>query len=129
MTKVQDKIKKTLREAYPFPDEINQLANCLRQDLWYGPYPSGEDFDGFSYPGFSKGVDTLKDWVEEHIPSEVWYDNDCEVVMESQPEEGYFEEGENGEEEWFEYSMEEIWHVDREEILAYLFTSELAAYL
>ena len=50
------------------PDNIRRLINSLKYDLYYGPYDEGyQDGDDFYYPGFSKGADLVRDWLDDNV--------------------------------------------------------------
>jgi hypothetical protein len=56
-----------VREA--MPDDIRQLINTLKYDLYFGPYEEGyQDGDEeYFYPGFSKGADIAREWLDDNI--------------------------------------------------------------
>ena len=55
------------REA--MPDDIRRLINTLKYDLYYGPYDEGyQDGDEeYYYPGFVKGADIARDWLDDNV--------------------------------------------------------------
>lgn len=103
---IQREIRRELHRRYEMPPRIAFLYNTLFYDLYHGPVPEGEDFDGRPYPGFTSGLDELSNWFNRNVPSEIWYDSDSGEVFEREPE-GYEDEG-----EWIEPFWESIYHVD-----------------
>ena len=55
------------REA--MPDDIRRLINTLKYDLYFGPYDEGyQDGDEeYYYPGFVKGADIARDWLDDNV--------------------------------------------------------------
>ena len=51
------------------PDDIRRLINTLKYDLYFGPYDEGyQDGDEeYYYPGFSKGADIARDWLDDNV--------------------------------------------------------------
>jgi hypothetical protein len=122
--KMSNKVK-TLICAYvrkEMPTEISRLASIARMDLLIGPYAATKDFeDGKPWPGFSIACDVISDWVNG-IPDTLWVDLDCEMVSNSEPE-GFYDGH-----EWIEPCTENVWCVERKQILGYVF-KELGEYL
>lgn len=102
---IEQEIKKALWKAYPPPKRVKWLIGAARYDLHYGPTQAGEDVDGHKYPGFTSALDEIRNWFDDKVPREVWYDNDSGEILESEPE-SYEEDGEVFEPDW-----QEIYHV------------------
>jgi len=78
-------VTRALWVAYPAPTRIRWLINTARYDLYYGPVPEGEDFDGEPYPGFTRALDELAAWFDAHVPAPLWYDQDSGEILEHEP--------------------------------------------
>ncbi len=103
------------------PDEIKHIADHARADLNFGPGHNGLDPDA-PFPGFETACNTIKAWLDDNAPSEVWVDLDCGSVATSAPE------GEEVGGEWQEPYTEETHYFDRPGILRATF-GELGEYL
>lgn len=103
---IEWQIQKALFDAYPPPRRIAWLASTATFDLHFGPYEQGDDIDGEIFPGFVNALDEIEDWLDDNVPSEVWWDRDSGEIFEREPE-GYEDEG-----EWIEPFWESIYHID-----------------
>lgn len=121
---MHDKAKELLKAHVrkDMPDEIKRAVDYARADLNFGPahaYPTLEDDPGFSFEGATTKIAA---WLDDHAPSEVWVDMDCEMVCDKAPE-GYYDG-----DEWIEPHTEDVHYFDRASIKRAVF-GELAEYL
>lgn len=120
---LETKLAAAFKPHYPIPENIRRLAALTAYSLYFGPLEPGypEDPD-FYYPGYCKALDTVKEWIEHNLPSEVWINLDCDYVSTSEPE-GYYDD-ETG--EYIEPYLENTYHLDNwRDIAKLLFNTEL----
>ncbi len=118
-TRAEKLIKDHVREH--MPDEIKHLAAHAYADLHFGPDHNGLDPDA-PFPGFESACNTIKAWLDDNAPHEVWVDLGCDDVSVNAPE------GEEIDGEWQEPYTEETFYFDRRGILRATF-GDLAEYL
>jgi hypothetical protein len=102
------------------PERIRRLINTATFDLYYGPIDENPDGDDFRYPGFSLAVDEIVKHLD--LPSVLYWEGDCEELLESCPE-GYTEE-ETG--EYVEPYLENTFELDAKTIKQAVLGKELA---
>lgn len=72
-----------IRDYYgALPAHIAQLVQQARRDLHHGPGSCGDT----DYPGFTKAVERIITWWNEHRCS-LWYDHDTGDVCAEEPDE------------------------------------------
>lgn len=130
-TTVQQRIATAIREAYPLPERIEFLRRIATTDLWHGPVSSGPDspynpdpetVTPETWTGFPDACAELDNWAGENVPNQLWYDDDCGMLMQSQPEGFEDEDGEYVE-------PGEYYEIDRRDIRSALFPRQLHEYL
>lgn len=107
------------------PEEIKLLVTLAKADLHFGPshaYPAIDEDVAAMFPGFEKATNTIKAWLDDNAPREVWVDLGCDYVATSAPE------GEEIDGEWQEPYLEETIHFEWRDIKRAAF-GELAEYL
>jgi len=142
---IDKKIETALETRFPIPEHVKACAGAIRYDLLFGPtwskIPNGniEQFDhdcSASYPEdleadsadiveetyIGKVADTLRDFMLS-LPSELYFDADCEEILENEPES--WQDDETG--EWIDpYEFGTIYKIDHKEIISGLFGNLLA---
>jgi len=123
---IEKAFQKAIGERYPIPKNIQRLINAANMDLYYGPYAEGENIENeWTYPGFVSACDRISEWIDENIPSEMYFDYDCEYISETEPEPEIDEEtGETIEPFW-----ENWYRFERKGIIANIVGKELSSYI
>jgi len=141
---MNDKIQKAIDARFVAPPHIAACAAAIRYDLYHGPtwsiIPGGDiekfDRDCFAtYPDdfepkdgdiveetyIGKVADALRDFIDA-LPSEVFFDEDCEELLEKEPEPYQDDDG-----EWIDpFEWNNIYRVERRDIVASLFGKMLS---
>lgn len=120
---LENKIKSIVAGHFrkDMPENVQRLAAYAYADLHFGPAHNGLDPDA-PFPGFEQACATVGVWVKENVPSVAWVDLDCGMVFDSEPQ-GYYDG-----DEWIEPFMQDTYHIERKQILAYIF-GDLSEYL
>lgn len=141
---IMSRFSSEIEKAYPVPAHVQACASAIRYDLMHGPSYSAIPSEGMEkftidhYATFADDLadiegatieetyvgqvaETLRTFIES-LPSELWYDDDCECLMDSEPE------GEQDEEtgEWIEPYMDQTYYVGKEDIVQALFGKTIA---
>ena len=104
------------------PERVRTLMRLASFDLYFGPF--SEEIEGEPYPGFTSALEEIEAALPE--VSEMWADEDCGYVIDSEPEAWLDEE--TG--EWIEPYWESIRKYSRREVLtAIVGCKELASML
>jgi len=104
------------------PDDIKTLRSLALWSLYYGPSIEGQKGEE-NWPGWSKAVDIISNWVNDNI-SELWYDQESGVVLDKEPN-GYQDEET---EEWIEPMWSDYIKYDSRDVKRIVF-GELASYI
>lgn len=104
------------------PDDIKTLRRLALWSLYYGPSIEGQDGEE-NWPGWSKAIDIISNWVNDNI-SDLWYDQQIGEVLNEEPK-GYQEEGT---EEWIEPMWDDYIKYDSRDVKRIVF-GELASYM
>jgi hypothetical protein len=121
------------------PENVKRLGNLIYWDLMFGPL-QGCDVCGADtcddclcatpWPGFTTATKLVSDWLDDQ-PSELWIDLNFDGVMESEPQPEYLSSDceERGCDPYLEPDYENVYYVDRKEIVAALFGKEVVGYI
>lgn len=116
-------IEKILRQHFDVPEDVQRLANLATSDLLWGPIGLDDDWERENYQSFKSACKRIGEYIDT-LPSQIWVDVDCEVVMDSEPQ------GEEVEGEWIEPYWESIYLVNgRKEIVELLLNNYLVGYV
>lgn len=130
-TTLPQRIGAAIREAYPMPERIAFLKATATHDLWHGPVssnpesiynPDPENITPETWQGFDAACAELRAWFDDALPSTLYWDDDCGVLMTEEPQPWTDDDGET-------YEPSEYYAIESREILAYVFPRKLAEYV
>lgn len=104
------------------PPEILFLAGCATNDLFHGPRESRED-DPYVYSGFTSATKKIKEYNEENLPGEIYYDDDSGQLLEILPK---YEEVDG---ESYQVALNEIYELTQNEMKCAIYGKELSGYV
>lgn len=131
MTKLEKKISKAVEDFYrdDMTLRIQRLIQLCNMDLNFGPLKRAdvEEEMGkkFKWDGFVEATEELEDWWDEFGHSQLWFDENAELVTDTEPT-GY-EDEETG--EWYEPEYGDFYILNTKELKRYVFGKELAPYI
>lgn len=116
-------VKKSLRNHFEVPKDIQRLVSLATSDLLWGPVGLDDDWERENYQSFQSACRRISDYVDT-LPFELWIDCDCDCIMISEPQ------GEEIDGEYIEPYWESVYYVNgRREIVEAIFNSYIVGYI